>query len=176
MRWWMVLIVGGMAACGPTAAPPTVAPQPTSQPEDVDEEPFYAPDFTLESLSGEQITLSEQRGGWVLLNFWQTTCMPCVEEMPVFQQLYDTRSELTVLAVNIREDEAAIRSFLQDHGLSFPVLYSQDAVSQAYTVMALPQTVLIDPNGEIVWRQFGPVELASFESLIDDYIAAFATT
>ncbi|MEO0565828.1 MAG: TlpA disulfide reductase family protein, partial [Chloroflexota bacterium] len=159
-----VLVV--LAACGAQpAAMPTADPFATSTPLPLieDEEPVYAPDFTLASLSGERVSLSDYAGGWVLLNFWQTTCAPCVEEMPVFQQLHDERDDLTVLAVNIREQEPQIRPFLAEHRLTFPVLLSDDTVALSYTVMALPQTVVIDPNGEIQYRQFGAVKLESFE-------------
>ncbi|MEO1442853.1 MAG: TlpA family protein disulfide reductase, partial [Chloroflexota bacterium] len=53
--------------------------------------------------------------------------------------------------------------FLAEHRLTFPVLLSDDTVALSYTVMALPQTVVIDPNGEIQYRQFGAVKLESFE-------------
>lgn len=164
MRQLALLLAGLLlfTACSPVSSPDTAAI--------TDDDIFYAPAFTLQGLDGETHTLDDYRGQWVILNFWQTTCVPCVDEMPVFDELAATYLELEVLAVNIREEPPTIREFLQEQNLDLTVLLSEDVVSAAYSVIALPQTVIIDPRGGIVWRQFGPVELDSFDERIRGYL------
>jgi len=136
-----------LAACAPVT-PPTPA-----------DDAFPAPDFTLTALDGETFRLSELRGGWVLLNFWATWCPPCVDEMPALQALDDTYGHrLTVLGINQREDASVVRAFAADHAIRFPLLLNpDDATLLAYQVIGLPQTVLVDPAGNIRFRSFGPV-------------------
>lgn len=149
----LVLIVFSAAACGsPVIREPTETPGAT-------EEPFTAPDFTLTALDDTSYTLSELRGRWVLVNFWATWCEPCKREMPLFQQLAEAHADtLTVLAINQREDAAAVAAFGDEYGLSFPLLLNpDDATVMAYQVIGLPQTLIVNPSGEVVFRQFGPV-------------------
>ncbi|MEO0565013.1 MAG: TlpA disulfide reductase family protein, partial [Chloroflexota bacterium] len=101
--------------------------------------PVIAPPFALKDLNGDTHSLSDYRGKWVLLNFWQTTCVPCVEEMPVFQTLADDMPELIVLAVNIREPVSVIEPFVEALGITYTILLSESNVSQDYVVLALPQ-------------------------------------
>ncbi len=147
----LVAVIVVLSACTPAAlVPPTAEPAPT-------EEPFYAPDFTLESLTGEMVRLSEQRGTPVVVNFWATWCPPCVEEMPALQALAD--SGVKVFGINMREDAEAVRDFVTDLGITYPILLDpDDATVLAYSVLGLPQTVVIDANGVIVDRRFGPID------------------
>lgn len=134
----------------------------------VTEEPFYAWDFTIMSLDGGTYTLSEMKGKWVIINFWATWCGPCREEMPVLQSIHDDYSDLTVLAINQRETVDVVRGYVTDAKLSFPILVNpSDQVLLNYSVVGLPQTVVVNPDGIIVWRQFGPLELDTFSMQID---------
>lgn len=132
------------------------------------DEPFYAPDFTLTGLDNSMYSLSALRGQWVLVNFWATWCGPCIEELPVLQRLSHMYSgELTVLAINMREDLAQVQAFASQHELTIPILLNPpDEVVLAYTVLGLPQTLMVDPAGEIVLRSFGPLELDSLENTL----------
>lgn len=129
------------------------------------EQPFFAPNFTLLGLDRNRYQLSEQQGHWVVLNFWQTTCAPCVAEMPALEALANRYTNLVVWAINIRETPEQIQQFLDEQQLTLTVLIGNDAVSLDYTVMALPQTVVVAPNGEVVYRQFGALQLDEFSKL-----------
>lgn len=161
----LLILIGAamyLPACAPTAAP-------TASTVDA---ALLAPDFTATALSGETYTLSGLRGRWVLLNFWATWCVPCAAEMPALQQIADTYADqLVLLGINLREDAGTVAPFVGEHGLRFPILINpDDATVLNYQVVGLPQTLLISPSGEIVYRQFGPVELDTFSREIDGYI------
>ena len=129
-----------------------------------EEEAFYAPDFSMDSLAGESYTLTELRGQWVLINFWATWCVPCREEMPVLQLIAEEQADdWLVLGINQRETVDIVQPFVTEYGLTFPILMNpDDTVLVDYAVMSLPQTVVVDPDGIVVWRQFGPLELDTF--------------
>jgi cytochrome c biogenesis protein CcmG/thiol:disulfide interchange protein DsbE len=120
-----------------------------------------APGFTMTTLDGESVALADFRGRWVLLNFWATWCVPCVEELPLLMA-YASDTGMPLLAVNVRESREQIGAFLEEHGLSaLRVLTAPaDNVLLAYQVIGLPQTVLIDPSGALAWRAFGPLDEA----------------
>ncbi len=110
-----------------------------------------APDFTLTGLDGEQHRLSEYRGKAVILNFWASWCLPCREEMPLFEQVYNRQQdELTILGVDVGEDRATVQAFIDELGITFPILLDQDqAVTQTYRVYGIPTSFFLDKNGVI---------------------------
>lgn len=140
------------------------------------EEPLVAPDFTLRGVDGETYTLSELQGRWVLLNFWATWCKPCVAEMPVLQEMARTRSEkLVVLGINVREDQQLVTDFLLEHDIRYPVVLAPltpagDQVLADYEAVSLPQTVIVNPKGEIVWRTYGELEMERFNETLKNFM------
>ena len=111
-----------------------------------------APDFELNSLDGQTISLSDFKGKPVLLNFWASWCGPCVFEMPFLQEIYDEWSNkgLILLTVNIGDSSAKAKEFLQKHNLSLPVLLdTKKAVARRYNITAIPTTFFIDKDGII---------------------------
>jgi peroxiredoxin len=117
-----------------------------------------APDFTLKSVDGENLRLSEFRGEVVLINFWASWCGPCRQEMPVLSDLHDRYRALgfTVLGVNVEEDSGKARKLLQKMPVSFPVLLDNESVvSKQYDVVAMPSTVLVDRNGNMRYLHKG---------------------
>jgi peroxiredoxin len=119
-----------------------------------------APDFTLKSLDGKSVRLSDYRGKAVLLNFWATWCQPCKIEMPWFADLQTKYGPegLQVLGVAFDDDASAdeLAKFSKDLGVNYPVLIGQEAVENAYGgVPVLPITLYIDRDGKIIDKVFG---------------------
>jgi peroxiredoxin len=115
---------------------------------------FAAPDFTLQTTDGEEYTLSELKGNAVLVNLWATWCPPCRAEMPAIEKMYQEYKDrgLVVLAVNMtyQDDLANVAPFIQDYGLTFPVLLEETgAVGAAYQLRSLPSSYFIDRAGII---------------------------
>jgi thiol-disulfide isomerase/thioredoxin len=151
----VVLAMYAGVGCTPAADARTATP-----------EPYFAPDFSLSGLDGATYTLSDLRGRWVVVNFWATWCLPCVEEMPALQLIADDYSEsLVVLGINIREDVLDITPFINAYTIRYPILLNpDDATLIAYNVVNLPQTLIVAPDGELVYRSFGPLTAAAFEA------------
>lgn len=140
-----------------------------------DREPFWAPDFTLQSLEGTSYILSDLQGQWVIINFWATWCEPCISEIPALQAIADLYAgRLVVLGINMREPAEAVRLFRESYAVGYPLLLNpDDATVLNYQVVGLPQTLVVDPAGEIVWRQFGPMELDIFQHDLEALIQIF---
>lgn len=117
-----------------------------------------APDFTLQSRSGGQVSLSDLRGDVVMINFWATWCGPCREEMPHLEALHARYSDLgfTLLGVNVEEDSRLSDQFLAETPVSFDILFDpQNGVSELYDVIAMPSTVLVDRAGNMRFIHHG---------------------
>jgi thiol-disulfide isomerase/thioredoxin len=134
------LCLAGLIAVGaPTAASAFEADGP-------------APDFTLKSLGGKNLKLSELAGNVVLINFWASWCGPCREEMPLLNALHNKYAPLgfTVLGVNVEEDVGGAKGFLNNYPVDFPILLdSNNQVSKEYQVIAMPTTVVVDRDGNM---------------------------
>lgn len=117
-----------------------------------------APDFTLKSLGGKNLKLSEMAGNVVLINFWASWCGPCREEMPLLNDLHKKYEPLgfAVFGVNVEEDVKGATGFLQNFPVDFPVLLdSANQVSKQYKVIAMPTTVLVDRDGKVRYLHQG---------------------
>ena len=129
-------------------------------------EPTPAPDFTLTSADGKQVSLSDYKDQVVLLNFWATWCVPCKIEMPwfvEFQREYKDKG-FTVLAVSLDEEGwEVVRPFLEEMKPNFPVLLGDDETAERFGgVVALPTTVIVSRQGEIVSRHTGLVSKSEY--------------
>ena len=118
-----------------------------------------APDFTLETLDGKTMHLSDFKGKGVLLNFWATWCQPCKIEMPWFAELQKQYGPQGLQIVGVAMDDASpkeISEFARDLGVNYPILVGKEEVGNAYGgVQFLPATFYIGRDGKIVDKVFG---------------------
>lgn len=119
-----------------------------------------APDFTLPSLVGNPVRLSNYRGKVVFLNFWATWCPPCREEMPSMESLYQRLKgrDFEMLAVSIDTKGAdRVQSFVATYALTFPVLLDPNKkIYRLYGLTGVPETFIIGKNGDIMLKTIGP--------------------
>ena len=129
-----------------------------------------APDFTLKSLDGKDVRLSDFKGKAVLLNFWATYCQPCKIEMPWFAELNKQYAPQGLEVVGVAMDDVgndAIRKYATELGVNYPILIGKESVADLYGGMQfLPTTFYIDRQGKIVDRVFGLVSHSEIEGNI----------
>jgi len=173
-----VILLCCAAACGPATTQTTGgatandATKPTTPAETNYEE---APDFTLPTLDGDSVTLSELRGDKVvLIDFWSTTCDPCLREMPELVKLYKEKKSkgFTVLAITIDGPDtmAQVASVVKSKKMIFPILLDEETeVMDRYNPKGeLPFTAVIDRKGYIRLKRAGyqAGDTASMDSLV----------
>lgn len=119
-----------------------------------------APDFTLPTLGGNPVRLTNYKGKVVFLNFWATWCPPCREEMPSMESLYQRLKgrDFEMLAVSIdSKGEDHVRSFVSKYALTFPVLLDPNKeVYRLYGLTGVPETFIVNKHGDIVLKIIGP--------------------
>ena len=117
-----------------------------------------APDFTVQTLDGHQITLSNLKGKTVLLDFWATWCGPCRESIPHLVQLYQTygKEGFELIGVSLdRGDPETVRNFVKRMAIPYPITIAPEEMARKYGVTALPTTILIDKDGTILLKVAG---------------------
>ncbi|MBG9541518.1 cytochrome C biogenesis protein [Cytobacillus firmus] len=132
-----------------------------------------APDFQLQTLDGKEIKLSDMAGKKVILNFWATWCPPCKAEMPHMQEFYVDQkgNKVEILAVNLttaEKDSNNIGKFVNDYGLTFPILLdSNGEIGETYQAFSIPTSYIIDTKGIIRKKIVGPMDKEMMSELIN---------
>lgn len=111
-----------------------------------------APTFTLKSLEGKSVQLTDFHGKAVLLDFWASWCQPCREELPVIQKIHEDLGDrgLVVVSVNLESEELA-RPVVKEDKLTYIVVVDADGkVAEQYQVDPIPRVVIIDREGKVV--------------------------
>ncbi len=118
-----------------------------------------APAFTLTSLDGQQVSLASLKGKVVMVNFWATWCVPCRQEMPHLEALYQRYNSLgfELLAVNVEKNNAdGARKWLQETPVTFTVLTDpNNEITKLYKVQTMPSTVLVGRDGTMRFIHHG---------------------
>lgn len=136
-----------------------------------------APAFEIENLRGGNSSLADYKGKLVLLNFWATWCVPCTEEMPGMETLWQKYKEQGLEIVAISVDEGArgrIETFSKMFGINFHILLDPESeVSDLYEVSGVPTSFLIDRNGKVIARIVGTDDWLSDDAvrLIQELLA-----
>ena len=139
-------------------------------------DPSPAPGFTLPDLERGKVSLKDFRGKLVMLNFWASWCVPCREEMPAMERLYQRYKDrgFVILGVNIKDDKKSAISFVRELKITFPIGFDPNGeVGLLYGAWGLPATYLIDTKGIALARAWGPADWFSpgarelIEALLD---------
>ena len=129
-----------------------------------------APNFTLpDILNGKEYSLSQFKGKVVLINFFTFFCMPCREEMPDINKIYNEYKGqgLQVLGIGLSSDPTQLRFLVKQMGLNYPVLKGTSKVGKDYdNVELVPTTFIIDKQGNIAHKILGARSKADFLKLI----------
>jgi peroxiredoxin len=158
---------------GPSPMPKPISPTVSRS--------FNAPGFSLKSLDGKTVSLSDNRKDWTVVNFWGTWCGPCIVELPEMESIARSRTpRINVVGLAVMDENLDIRSFLRKHPLPYPVAKAGNKSSpllRRYGLLVpggrlgVPVPVILRPGGEIAYMQAGGTEnhLASIiASLVHD--------
>ena len=135
---------------------------------DASAESQYAPNYSVVTLDGKPVSLSDFEGKVVLINSWATWCEPCREEMPYLQELQNQFSdtEFAVIGVSIDNESKNIQHFLQTVNISYTIWHDPDDKFQyAFRTIGVPESVLISKDGLILHQWKGAFEPLSQDTL-----------
>ncbi len=155
-------VAGGSSGSGSADAASALPPQPVKG--------HYPPDFTLSTLEGKSVKLSDLRGKPVWVNFWATWCPPCRAEMPEMKQKYAQLKDkgLVVLGVDMSEDPATVKQFTESNGYDWTFLLDPGSqVASQYYVSGIPTHLFIGRDGIIKAVQVGGIPA----SMMDRYLS-----
>lgn len=118
--------------------------------------------------------LAQRSGSWVVINFFDSTCGPCVAEHPelvAFDAGQDTvgAEQIELVSVLWGNDPARSFEYLEENGVDWDVVYDDGSIANRYGVTKVPETWIIDPNGYVRRRYIGEVDA----QLLIDTVAAF---
>jgi cytochrome c biogenesis protein CcmG/thiol:disulfide interchange protein DsbE len=117
----------------------------------------------LPQLGGGEWKLADHRGQVVLINYWATWCEPCREELPGLMQVARESGPKGLVVVGVSLDAgkdapAKVAQFVSRYGIGYAVAFADDSRSDAFSLVGLPTTVLIDREGRVAKRYVGEVE------------------
>ena len=134
-----------------------------------------APDFALVRLDGVPVTLAENRGKTLVLDFWATWCAPCEIQMPVLDTLWKARGgdQLMILGVSVDTDPAPkVAAWIEKRNIGYPIAIASQDLALEYGVLGFPTLVIIDPEGGIHTRHIGVLSRPELEEILDEIARA----
>lgn len=127
-------------------------------------------DFSLPDLQGKQQSLAQYRGKWVIINYWATTCPPCVKEIPELEDFYNRHKDkdAVVLGVNYEDIKSSwLKDFISSVHLTYPVLRAREGVPTPFgSIVMLPTTIIVSPAGHLMGVQRGGVTAKALEGYL----------
>ena len=138
-----------------------------------------APQVVSTTLDGEKFDLSRRKGSWVVLNFFNSTCVPCIREHPVlveWEKSQETATDPVELYTIVNDDsDEAVRSFFTANGGDWPKIRDDDGtIAVAFGVAQVPETWVIDPAGFVRLRVLGEIEQGFLDTRLAELRAASA--
>jgi len=127
-----------------------------------------APEFTLKTAEGQQVSLRDFRGNVVFLNFWRTDCVPCAAEMPDMETVSRVfkGKKFHMMPVSLDIEPSAVSRFYNEHNLTMPAYLDPGMnVASRYDILGTPETFIIDSEGTVAQYYIGPQKWASPEML-----------
>ena len=137
-----------------------------------------APDFTLPRFDGGELTLSQNQGQAVVVNFWASWCPPCREEAPVLERIWRAYDDdVLFVGVDIQDTEENARAYLGEYDVTYPnVLDTDGKVTVDYGVIGIPVTFFVSRDGIVERRFVGAVKETQLVAWVDELIAGAAPT
>lgn len=132
-----------------------------------------APSMSTSTLDGGSFELSRRKGSWVVLNFFQSTCVPCKAEHPELvafatqQRVLGAAGAELYTVVQYDDDPDRVRQFFAERGGDWPVALDENGrVFVSFGVAQVPETFIVDPDGIVRLRWAGPIDAVTLSQLV----------
>jgi thiol-disulfide isomerase/thioredoxin len=122
--------------------------------------------FQVSDAQGKAHRLADYQGRWVVVNFWATWCVPCIQEIPEIAAFARARPDVVVLGVAMdAEDVEKVKRFASKTGHHYPLVLANETVEkQLGEPRALPVTRIYDPSGKVIYDRPGKVDRRMLEA------------
>lgn len=131
-----------------------------------------APNFVLNDLAGNEITLDNLKGKVIFLNFWATWCGPCRHEIPDFIEFYTKYKDsgMEIIGISVDKSVSKVKSFIDENKINYPVAMATNEIMGDYKPgRYIPTTIIINPSGDIVEKKVGIMDKATLESFLKEF-------
>ncbi|HET7815883.1 MAG TPA: TlpA disulfide reductase family protein [Candidatus Baltobacteraceae bacterium] len=127
------------------------------------------PDFSIPVTAGAPTVLSHLRGKPVVINFWASWCPPCTQELPYFQRLQDEYgTRVRIITIDWNEDAQTARTYLRSNHYSLPLVLDSDSkIYAAYSLTKVPDTIVLDANGNVTYVSVGGLSWDELAGAVD---------
>ncbi len=153
----LILTVSMVVFTGLSIKNSTAVNQQTNQ--ETEDKNNKAPDFTVTTIEGETITLSDLKGKVVIIDFWDTWCPPCRKGIPDFIELYKEYKDSGFVMIGLafgRQGKEKVKEFIQEYNINYPIAIPSHSVINSFgEIRSIPTAFLIDQNGNIVNKYIG---------------------
>jgi thiol-disulfide isomerase/thioredoxin len=139
----------------------------------LEKQPMPLPEFSFPDLNGSPQISSQWHGKIIVLNFWATWCPACLKEMPEFMALQKKYAEKVQFVGIALDDLEAVKTFQQKNAVNYPLLISGDFAGFALAkklgnlISAIPYTVMVDTNGQVVYRHSGELSASKLQGVLE---------
>ncbi|MEO6317999.1 MAG: TlpA disulfide reductase family protein [Acidimicrobiales bacterium] len=143
--------------------PPTLELTPDDEAPSTDQ-------VTFTTFDGEEVPLASLRGRPMVINFFASTCVPCITEMPAFEEVFqDVGAEVSFLGLAVADRAEDAQALVERTGVTYPTAQDRDStVITALGGTVLPTTVLLDADGAIVASRYGEIDADELRALLAD--------
>ncbi|MGE0229537.1 MAG: TlpA family protein disulfide reductase [Dehalococcoidia bacterium] len=135
--------------------------------------PEAAPPFALELLEGGRVTNADLVGRVAVINVWASWCPPCREEAPALRRTAERFASEPVVFLGVVRDDSAedALAFAREWGLSYPHAMGDEAFLSDFGARGIPMTYVLDANGGVLVRHYGPISESKLTALIEDALS-----
>ena len=139
------------------------------------------PPFVVTTIEGKVITDKDIRGNYILLHFWATWCSPCLDEIPIFKEIFKNykNSNLKILFVSLDKDETKSKRFITENKIEWINIFDSENIIKQFGINPIPHTFLIDPKGEIIYnsiiRKYERTKLNSLKAILKNKLNIIPT-
>jgi cytochrome c biogenesis protein CcmG/thiol:disulfide interchange protein DsbE len=132
-----------------------------------------APDFTLSLFDGGELSLVDQLGSVVVVNFWASWCVPCRDEAPALERLWQEYGDKGVVFIGVSYKDVTDKatSFIEEFSVTYPNGPDPyNRISAAYRITGVPETFLVARDGRLVEWWIGPITEAGLRAALEEIL------
>jgi len=131
-----------------------------------------APDFSLRSIDGKNVKLSDYKGKILILNFFATWCPPCKKEIPDFVKFYKEYKNkgIEIVGVAVGSKEKNVKELIKKFNIKYPVAMSDGKIEKLFGgIRFVPTTFIIDGKGNIIKKRVGMMGEGELKKIVEEY-------